>query len=326
MPFGFFTSKGKPAGGVPVIPTRDDFQPSEPVTLARDQLARTLQQGRFAHILSPPANWVDHPRLEETLRAAAQAIDERFAMVPEGVAAIPQTIFDQPGQPEEDALTEPYLLARFAVTNAEYQLFVDAGGYEELALFPEDVWPNLINFKDQTGQNAPRFWRDGRHDRRFAHHPVVGICYYEASAYAQWAGYRLPTEAEWQMAASWRARGAAQAERRYPWGDGLDLDCCNVWASGHGRTLPVNACPRGMAPNGVVQLIGNVWEWTISDFESRDREDRRVVGDTLLKGVRGGAYDTYFPWQATANFRTALGALTRAHNVGVRCALDLPAD
>jgi iron(II)-dependent oxidoreductase len=76
----------------------------------------------------------------------------------------------------------------------------------------------------------------------------------------------------------------------------------------------------------VRQLIGNVWEWTSSDFSSTDREGRSVVGESAMKGVRGGAYDTYFPWQATAAFRTGLTCLSRVHNVGMRCALDLPAD
>ena len=181
----------------------------------------------------------------------------------------------------------------------------------------------MISFKDQTDHAGPRFWRAGRHHRDLAKHPVVGICYYEAEAYARWAGFRLPTEIEWQMAASWRIRSSAHVHRRYPWGDALDLSFCNIWASGHGGTLPVDACPGGAAPNGVVQLIGNVWEWTASDFEAVDREGRSVVGDTLLKSIRGGAYDTYFPWQAVGAFRSGLRCLTRAHNVGFRCALDL---
>lgn len=306
--------------------SRGEFTPSEKARLADDALTRALQQGRYGRIIEHPEQWGNHPQLEPLLDAAARAIDERFALVPEGMVTIPLTIFDQPGQPEQDCPTGPFLLARHVVTNAEFQHFVDAGGYDNLELWPEDIWPHLINFKDQSGEAGPRFWQDARHDRRLEDHPVVGLCYYEAAAYAGWAGFRLPDEAEWQMAASWRLRSTAQAERRYPWGDGLDLSCCNIWASGHGGTLPVDACPRGAAPNGVQQLIGNVWEWTGSDFSSSDREGRAVVGDTLLKGIRGGAYDTYFPWQATATFRTAIGCLVRAHNVGFRCVMDVPSD
>src|SRR5206468_4186091 len=160
------------------------------------------------------------------------AIDENFALVPEGFVSLPQTIDDNPGCPEIDVETEPFLLARHAVTHAQFQKFVDAGAYEELELWPKDIWPHLIDFKDQTEHVGPRYWKNGRHDRRLAEHPVVGINCYEAAAYAQWAGFRLPTEAEWQMAASWRIRSSAHLLRRYPWGDALDTRRCNIWASG----------------------------------------------------------------------------------------------
>jgi iron(II)-dependent oxidoreductase len=323
MPLGLF-SKTTGAIDSHSILAQGDFQPAEKTRLADDPLAQALQLGRLGLIVGQPERWADHPKFKRTLAAAMQAVDERFALVPEGYVSIALSIFDQPGGPEKDCETEPFLLARHAVTNAEFQHFVDADGYQDLELWPEEIWPHLISFKDQTAQPGPRFWRDGRHHRRLADHPVVGISFYEATAYAQWAGLRLPDEAEWQMAASWRIRSSAHVNRRYPWGDALDLSYCNIWASGRGGTLPVNACPGGAAPNGVLQLIGNTWEWTSSDFEATDREGRQIVGDTLLKGIRGGAYDTYFAWQAVSTFRTGLGCLARVHNVGFRCAMDLP--
>jgi len=325
MPLGLFT-KPKNAADSQSILSQGPYTPAEKTRLAGDELQQALQLGRFGYILTHAQRWADHPHLEKALDKAASAIDDNFALVPEGIVSIPQTIFDQPGQPERDFLTEPFLLALRVVTNAEYQRFVDAGGYDQLDLWPEDIWPHLIGFKDTTGKTGPRFWQGGCHDRRVANHPVVGISYYEAAAYVAWAGYRLPDETEWQMAASWRLRSAAQAERRYPWGDGLDLANCNIWASGNRGTLAADALPGSAAPNGITQLIGNVWEWTRSDFQCTDREGRRVVGDTLLKGIRGGAYDTYFPWQATSSFRTALACLARTHNVGFRCAMDLPSE
>lgn len=288
-----------------------------------DPVAAAVRAGRYGLLIAPPEEWRKHPQYQKALATAVKAIDEKYAFVPEGIASLTASVYDEPGQPEVDVETAPFLLARQVVTNAEFQLFVDAGGYEDLTLWPEEILPHLIGFKDQTGHPGPRYWSEGCHDRRAASHPVVGVSYWEAAAYAAWAGYRLASEAEWQMAASWRIRSAANVQRRYPWGDGLDLKRCNIWAAGHRATLPADACSTGAAPNGVLQLIGNVWEWTNSDFEAVDREGRIIVGNTLMKSIRGGAFDTYFPWQATANFRTGLESLARVHNVGIRCALDL---
>ena len=323
MALGLF-SRSKQAASSQAITAAGRYVPAEKVKLSGDPVAQALQTRRFGQILLGRQEWADHPNFKKSLDAATHAIDESFALVPEGFVSIAMSIFDQPGGPEQDCETEPFLLARHSVTNAEYQFFVDAGGYADLDLWPEEIWPHLIDFKDRGGTPGPRFWQDGRHHRELADHPVVGISFYEAEAYAKWAGYRLPTEVEWQMAASWRIRSDAHVHRRYPWGDALDLKCCNIWASGHRGTLPVNACPGGAAPNGVLQLIGNTWEWTDADFEAVDREGRPVVGETLLKSVRGGAYDTYFPWQAVSAFRSGLRCVARAHNVGFRCAMDLP--
>lgn len=303
-----------------------DFVPAERIDLPADPLEQALRQERCGAIVRHRERWVNHPNFATGFDAAVRAIDERFALVPEGIVSLALSIFDEPGQPEEDVTTEPFLLARHAVTNAEFQHFVDAGGYEQLELWPEALWAQLIDLKDATGQPGPRYWKHGRHDRRLARHPVVGVCFYEGAAYAAWAGYRLPTDAEWQMAAGWRLRSAAQAQRRYPWGDGFDVNCCNLWASGHGGTLPVDAYAPGAAPNGARQLVGNTWEWTETDYYPVDRDGRQVVGSALLKGLRGGAYDSYFPWQATSTFRTGLEGLARVHNVGFRCALDLLAN
>lgn len=300
------------------------FVPAAKVKLSRDPLAQSLQTRRFGWVLQTRSQSADHPDYKKSWDAAMRAIDENFALVPEGFISIATSTFDQPGGPERDCETEPFLLARYATSNADYQFFVDSGAYEDLEFWPEEIWPHLIDFKDVTGHPGPRFWRQGRHHARLAHHPVVGISSYEAQAYAKWAGYRLPTEAEWQMAASWRIRSSAHVHRCYPWGDGLDLECCNIWSSGHAGTLPVYACPGGAAPNGVQQLIGNTWEWTDADFEAVDRDGRTVVGETLMKVIRGGAYDTYFPWQAVSEFRSGLSCVSRSHNVGFRCAMEIP--
>jgi iron(II)-dependent oxidoreductase len=293
--------------------------------LPDDELIRMAATHRFGALAAQAQRFAKHPSFKEMYRTASLAIESKFAFVPEGFAAIPQTTDDTPGAPETDVETAAFLLARHCVSNAEFQHFVDDGGYDHQELWPQDIWPHLIDFKDLTDTQGPRFWREGRHDKRYANHPVVGICYYEAAAYARWAGYRLPTEAEWQMAASWRIRSSAQTIRRYPWGDALNTRFCNVWASANGETLPVDGLPEGAAPNGVLQLVGNVWEWTDSDFVATDTQGQSLVADMVLKSIRGGAYDTYFRSQATSLFRTGIVGLARSHNVGIRCAMDLSA-
>jgi len=330
MPLRLLSRKGKQAAALadaavakPTSPPPEEFVPADAIALESDELRRFVQLGRFGVVAAHPDRWRGHAEIRAALQAANQAVDSDFALVPEGSAAIPLTINDTPGMPERDTATQAYLLARHTVSNGEFQNFVDAGAYDDLDLWPEDLWPHLIDFRDLTDHAAPRFWKNGRHNKRLSDHPVVGICFYEAQAYATWAGYRLPTEEEWQVAASWRIQSSAYILRRYPWGDALDTARCNIWGSGIGTTKPVDAYENGAAPNGVRQLVGNVWEWTESDFDITDEEDRPVVGDMVMKSIRGGAFDTYFPSQATSCFRTGLASLVRAHNVGFRCALDI---
>ncbi len=310
----------------PIPSQQADYESAAPLSLPKDPLQRELELGRYGSIVRQRKAWRDHADIDKVYRVALGQIDDQFSLVPEGFVSMPLTVNDIPGCPEEDAETSAYLLAKYTVTQGQYQKFVDGGGYEDMELWPRDIWPHLIDFKDLTGEPGPRFWRGGRHDRRYEHHPVVGVSFYEAAAFAKWAGYRLPTEAEWQMAGSWRIRSSAHVLRRYPWGDALDTNRCNIWSSGVGGIVPVHAYESGAAPNGVLQLIGNVWEWTDADFTVTDDEGRPVVGDMILKSIRGGAFDTYFPSQATSVFRTGLASLSRAHNVGFRCAMDLGKD
>ncbi|MFQ5430247.1 MAG: formylglycine-generating enzyme family protein [Phycisphaerae bacterium] len=302
---------------------RETFVPAPATELAPDPVRQCLDLERFGFLLARRADWKDHPEIEDACRTAREAVDERFAIVPEGFVTFPKTVRDFPGCEEETMETEAFLLARHAVTNAQFQKFVDAGGYQDLELWPKDIWPHLIDFRDATEEPGPKFWRLGRHNARLSDHPVVGICYYEAAAYARWAGFRLPTEAQWQMAATWRIRSEANVLRRYPWGDALDTTRCNIWSSGFGKTVPVDAYPNGVAPNQVCQLVGNVWEWTDGLFEVTDEDGGVILGDMRLSSIRGGAFDTYFPAQATSEFRTGLVSMARVHNVGFRCAMDL---
>lgn len=329
MPINLFIKKRDSGRAVakPMTATKPGdekrFQPAEQTKIPAGIIDQCLSLGRFGYLLQNPQRFKLEPDFERACRTAADQIDDLFAMVPEGFASLPKSVNDFPGCPEETVDTKEFLIARTPVTNAQYQRFVDSGGYDDLELWPKEIWPHLIDFKDQTEQPSPRYWRNGRHCKTQSNHPVVGINFYEAGAYANWAGYRLPNEAEWQMASTWRIRSSANTMRRYPWGDSLDTLRCNIWASGVGTTCPVENYPDGAAPNGVLQLVGNVWEWTCNEFVIADDEGNRVVSDMRMSSIRGGAFDTYFAVQATGTFRTGLLSMARTHNVGFRCALDI---
>lgn len=299
------------------------FAPAPRQTLDGDPLKCLFQQERFSVILRDQAKWLTHVGGRAILEETKAELERRMALVPAGTVAIARTLSAHPGAPEDELEVEPFLLDVHAVTNARFQCFVDAGGYDELDFWPEEIWPHLIELKDLTGDPGPRYWRHSRHDANLTDHPVVGISWYEAQAYALWIGQRLPREAEWQMAGCWHINSSADLMRRFPWGDAMDNSRCNIWGSRNHRTVPVNSYPTGVAPNQVFNLIGNCWEWTDTEYEITDNDGRPIVGEMPMHVIRGGAFDTYFETQATSHFRTGQIALARTPNTGVRCAMDL---
>ncbi|MEU9332858.1 ergothioneine biosynthesis protein EgtB [Streptomyces sp. NPDC048290] len=156
------------------------------------------------------------------------------------------------------------------VTNGAYLRFIEDGGYDDPRWWTPDGWTHIRRHEI----HAPLFWRrDAGHwlRRRFGtvepvppEEPVVHVCWYEADAYARWAGRRLPTEAEWEKAA--RHDPATGASRRYPWGDADPAPEHANLGQRHLRPAPAGSYPAGESPYGVRQLIGDVWEWTASDF------------------------------------------------------------
>jgi len=223
----------------------------------------------------------------------------------------------------------PFYLDTTPVTNAAYAEFIAAGGYDDPRWWTADGWAH----RQRAGLEAPLFWRwEGEWVRVsfgvalpiIPNEPVLHVCWYEADAYARWAGRRLPTEAEWEKAA--RHDPATGRSRRYPWGD-LDPtpEVANL-GQRHLRPALAGSYPEGAAPSGARQLIGDVWEWTSSDFLPYPgfvawpyKEYSEVFFGPEYKVLRGGAFGvspvacrgTFRNWdypvrrQIFAGFRTA---------------------
>ncbi len=156
-----------------------------------------------------------------------------------------------------------FLIDKHEVTNSEFFAFVSAGGYRDKQFWPDKLliggvsspWESAVkSFIDKTGIQCPRFWSGGKYPEGKENHPVTGISWYEALAYARWAGKDLPTWGQWWMAAN------GGTERLYPWGD--DALTPHLRANfGYVGTAPVESYPLGVSPLGCYDMAGNVREW-----------------------------------------------------------------
>jgi iron(II)-dependent oxidoreductase len=193
-----------------------------------------------------------------------------------GSTAADGFVFDNEKWAHETPLA-PFRMARAPVTNAEFAAFVEAGGYRTREFWSDAGWAW------RQGRNAERpvYWqlkRDGVWSvRRYRaieelapNQPVVFVTWFEAEAWCHWAGRRLPTETEWEAAAIGEPTpdGArlGDARRRWPWGDAAPTSAhANIDYAFDGP-VDVAACAAGDSAFGCRQMIGNVWEWTASDF------------------------------------------------------------
>ena len=239
--------------------------------------------------------------------------------------------------PVREVHVDAHAISTRLVTNDDFAAFADATGTVTLAeregwsfvfggLLPDDFpptrgvvgaeWWRAVEGADWRHPHGPHSDLDGLGD-----HPVVHVTWFEAVAYAEWAGGRLPTEAEWERA----ARGGLE-QARYPWGDELTpggAHHCNIWQGtfpvdntlddGWLGTSPVGAFP----PNGfgLHDVAGNVWEWSADGFDGR--ADHRVI--------RGGSYlchDSYCN-RYRVGARSSNTPDTSTGNIGMRVAADV---
>jgi iron(II)-dependent oxidoreductase len=273
------------------------------------------------HAEEPPAARA-RPAADEVLVPAGE-----FTM---GTSTEPWALDNE--RPAHTTYTDAYFIDTVPVTYGDYLRFVEAGGYRQQQWWSAAGWRHV----QDAGLEAPQFLsRDGDRwwRRRFgvvepvrADEPVTHVCFHEAEAYAAWAGKRLPTETEWEKAARWDP--ATGRSRRYPWGDEdpgpehANLD------QRHLRAAPVGAYPAGASALGVHQLIGDVWEWTASDFTAYPGfavfpypEYSAVFFGSDHKVLRGGSFGT----DAVAcrgTFRNWDYPIRRQIFSGFRCARD----
>ncbi|MEV4946843.1 ergothioneine biosynthesis protein EgtB [Streptomyces sp. NPDC053755] len=239
-------------------------------------------------------------------------------------------------RPAHTRVVPAYYIDTVPVTNGAYMTFVADGGYTDARWWQAEGWDQIR----QHDIRAPLFWRRSGGQwlrRRFGvtepvpeDEPVVHVSWYEADAYARWAGRRLPTEAEWEKAA--RHDPATGRSRRFPWGDADPAPAHANLGQRHLRPAPAGSYPQGASPLGVRQLIGDVWEWTASDFLPYPgftafpyKEYSEVFFGPAHKVLRGGSFGvdavacrgTFRNWdlpvrrQIFSGFRTARDAEVR---------------
>ena len=207
-------------------------------------------------------------------QALAGALDVTLLPVPAGEFQMGSDDKDSHGdeKPVHAVHLGTFYVARYPLTNAQWARFVQA-----------------------TGRKPPKHWKHGVYPAGKATHPVVYVSWRDARAYAEWAGLRLLSEAQWEKAVAWDA--GQSRKRKWPWGDVFDSKKCNTYESGTGSTTPVGKySPDGDSFYGVADMAGNVWEWTSSlyrDYPYRADDGREDLDASGPRVLRGGSFSNF---------------------------------
>jgi ergothioneine biosynthesis protein EgtB len=236
-------------------------------------------------------------------------------------------------KPRHKVFLEDFLIDRAPVTNGDYLDFIKAGGYQEFRWWHSAGWEKL----NQERWQAPLYWEqhDGEwmiRDFTGLHRvenklsdPVSHVSFLEASAFAKWAGKRLPTEAEWERAATYLPE--LHAKHDFPWGNPAPGETDgNLFENGLWSVAPIGSFPDGQSAYGCQQMIGDVWEWTTSDYvpypgfksEFDEYNDKWFVGQKVL---RGGSFATPRV-HIRSTYRNFFYPHERWMIAGFRCAKD----
>ncbi len=288
----------------------------------------------------------------EQLESSARATDIHAETAPtdeSGMVSVPAGFFEMGAhgagfvydneRPAHTVFVPAFKIDRLLTTNEEYARFIAEGGYERREFWSAEGW----QWREKEHWTQPLYWSragdaEGNADGVWSvqqmfesgglepRHPVTGVSWYEAEAYARFIRKRLPTEAEWEKAASWDASRGVR--RRYAWGDveptatltSFDLAC---WG-----TTPVGSFPAGASAYGCLDMTGNVWEWTNTAFDGfrgfepfpyPEYSQEWFDGDHRV--LKGGSWATGASVLRTS-FRNFFRRQFRIGFAGIRCALD----
>lgn len=255
-----------------------------PSSFAYPQGIAALRQGDWAKASGYLAGLDAGDR--ERVREVAQLLNEMMVPVAGGTLRMGREDGSTDERPVHDVQVADLLVDRFEVTNVQYQYFVN-----------------------ETAHPAPRGWAGGRYPRGKALHPVVGVTWQDALDYAAWARKRLPSEAEWE----WAARGAEGW--LFPWGNTIDPSRANSGKPDKGGTMVVGSFSTGASPQGIMDLVGNVREWT-ADLYGPYREPHAPPAQGTRIAVRGSSWRTY---NDVVTARESVEAASQADDLGFRC-------